>query len=807
MLTKSIGRSIFSALILISFFITSVGQARAQSSALDASTIRHADPIPADPDPAGSIKGVVTTSDGKPASDVTIVISGTNKYTLTDGEGKFTFRHLQPGQYWLEISLVGYETTKQPVVVTALQVVNLNIRLNAAQRLLDELTVTGFYNKFNKKETEDIARLPLKNLENPQAYTVVTREIMQEQQITDYASIFKNIPGAGIPVVYNQGRTSLFARGFMTDNLIRNSVSGFVYTNIDPANLQRVEAIKGPSGTLFNSNMISFGGLFNRVTKKPIDRNFTEIGYSAASFDLNRLAMDLNRVLDTAHKALFRFNTAAGTQQSFQDAGFSRNIMLAPSFSYKVNDRLSLLLDVEATLFTATSPIRFAPASTGKINNIKDLGIDYKRSFTNNSLSYKTQQLNVFGQVNYQLAENWRSQTNYTRTYSATKGYVTQLIGRSDSILQQQAQVEDFPYNGTEIQQNFIGDTRIGHLRNRVVIGVDVYNQKSNRNTPTITMPVINFLHPGAAYNNFNAAKVDSAAARAAYQVYRTNQNIYGVYVSDVINITSQLNVMLSLRGDRFDNKGTYYPAQDSTVGAYTQNALSPKLGIVYEILPDRLSLFGNYMNGFSNTGGADYDGVSFKPQQAYQWEGGVKLDLLGHRISSTISYYHIDVSNTTRDDPDHPGYSIQDGVQLSRGVEAEVIANPIPGFNVVAGYSYNESRYTRSNKNVEGLRPATAGPQTLANCWLSYRLISGKLRGFGAGFGGNYGSASYQTNTTAFSFQIPSYTVLDATIFYDQLHYRLGVKVDNLTNEKYWSYRLAPQMPVRVTADIIIKF
>ena len=782
-------KSIFSALILVFVLITSI------------------QPAMADPDPAGSIKGIVTTSDGKPASDVTIVISGTKKFALTDGEGKFTFRHLQPGEYTLEISLVGYETTKQQVTVTGSQVVSLTIKLNAAQRMLDELTVTGVYNKFNKKETDDIARLPLKNLENPQAYTVVTREIMAEQQITDYVSIFKNIPGAGIPVVYNQGRTSMFARGFMTDNLIRNSVSGFVYTNIDPANLQRVEAIKGPSGTLFNSSMISFGGLFNRVTKKPIDRNFTEISYSAGSFDLNRLTVDFNRALDSAHKTLFRLNGAAGTQHSFQDAGFSRNVMLAPSFSYKVNNRLSILLDVEASMFKATSPIRFAPATKGKINNIKDLNIDYKRSFTDNSLAYKTKQLNVFGQINYQLSEGWRSQTNYTRTYSATKGYVTQLIGKTDDSLQQQAQIEDFPYNGTEIQQNFIGDTRIGNLRNRVVIGVDVFNQKSDRNTPTINMPVINFRKPGAAYDNFNSAKIDSAAARAAYQIYRTNFYSYGVYVSDVINITPQLNVMVSLRGDRFDNKGTHYKVQDSTAGAYTQNALSPKLGIVYELLPERLSLFGNYMNGFSNTGGTDFNGVSFKPQQAYQWEGGLKLDLFGHRVSSTISYYHIDVSNTTRDDLDHPGFSIQDGTQLSRGVEAEVIANPIPGFNVVAGYSYNDSRYTRSNKSVEGLRPATAGPQTLANLWLSYKLISGKLRGFGAGFGGNYGSSSFQTNTTTFTFQIPSYTVLDATVFYDKQHYRLGVKVDNLTNERYWSYRLAPQMPVRVTADITIKF
>src|SRR6266576_7108969 len=98
---------------------------------------------------------------------------------------------------------------------------------------------------------------------------------------------------------------------------------------------------------------------------------------------------------------------------------------------------------------------------------------------------------------------------------------------------------------------------------------------------------------------------------------------------------------MLSLRADRFTDKGTFYPTYDSTSGAYTQNALSPKLGVVYEVVKNRVSLFGNYMNGFSNTGGTDFNGVSFKPQQANQWEAGFKVDLFNHCMSSTVSYYN----------------------------------------------------------------------------------------------------------------------------------------------------------------------
>jgi iron complex outermembrane receptor protein len=105
------------------------------------------------------------------------------------------------------------------------------------------------------------------------------------------------------------------------------------------------------------------------------------------------------------------------------------------------------------------------------------------------------------------------------------------------------------------------------------------------------------------------------------------------------------------------------------------------------------------------------------------------------------------------------------------------------------------------------GLRPAAAGPARLANLWMSYRIPEDDVKGLGFGVGGNYGSSSYQTNTTTFKFTIPSYTTVDATVFYDQPKYRIGVKLDNLTNEKYWSFRLAPQNPTRFTLNLALKF
>ena len=44
----------------------------------------------------GSIKGVVSTSDGKPAGSVTVVIKNTKIGTITNDDGSFEFKKIKP---------------------------------------------------------------------------------------------------------------------------------------------------------------------------------------------------------------------------------------------------------------------------------------------------------------------------------------------------------------------------------------------------------------------------------------------------------------------------------------------------------------------------------------------------------------------------------------------------------------------------------------------------------------------------------------------------------------------------------------
>jgi len=752
-----------------------------------------------------ALTGVVVTSDGQPAPGVSVYLKELQKGTVTSTNGHFSFKNIPAGEYHLEVSMLGFEQITLLVTLKE-EASHIKIEMKESSITFDEVTISGGGNRFAKKESDDVSKMPLGNMENPQVYSVVSKELMKEQVVTDYNSAFKNVPGAGISEIRNQGRSGNISRGFSTPQLVRNGVGSFTYTTIDPANLERIEVIKGPSATLFGSTLSSFGGLFNRVTKKPFDTFKGEVSYSAASWDLNRLTLDVNTPLNEDKTALLRVNTALHSERSFQDAGFNRNFLIAPSFLYKASDRLTLTLDVELSGYKATSPMRVATNTKGKVHSARELGIPYRLSFANNTINYTSQQYNIFAQAKYKISENWTSQTVISRTRSSSDGYVVALTVLTDSTLRQTVTSQEFPYYGTDVQQNFIGDFRIAGMRNRVVAGVDFYDLRSSRNDASVNMPAVTFKKPGAAYNNFTIEKVSPLFATAKFSNFvATNENTYSAYVSDVLNLTPRLLAMASLRIDRYKNKGTYYPSQDSTAGNFNQTALSPKFGVVYQLVKDRVSVFGNYMNGFSNVSGSDFNGTTFKPNQANQMEGGLKVDW--SIFAATLSYYDIEVTNVTRDDPDHANYSLQDGTQLSRGFEAEVIASPAHGLNIVAGYVYNESRYTRSNASVEGLRPTTAGPPRMANLWVSYRFVSGAAQGLGVGFGGIYGSESYQSNTETFKFTIPSYTVLDASVFYDQPRYRLGIKVDNLTNEKYWSYRLAAQNPTRLTGNVTFKF
>lgn len=776
------------------------------------------------------IKGKISTADGKPAEFVNIQLNGTNRGTSSDINGFYRLERVKSGIITLRVSLVGLETKEQQLEIKAGQTLTVDFTLSETANQLQEVVISA-KNQFAQKESDFVAKIPIKNLENPQAYNVVSKELLKEQLITSFDDAIKNAPGVN-RLWTSTGRggdgAGYFSmRGFSVQPTMINGVAGQTNGGIDPANIERIESIKGPSGTLFGSSLISFGGLLNIVTKKPFENFGGEASYSIGGFDLSRLSLDINTPLDKEKTVLFRLNGSTNYQGSFQDAGFRQSTFVAPSLTYKVNDKLSLNITTEYMTQTGTNPLMIFLNRTRKLfaTNPSELQFDYKRSYTSNDITITNNTLNIFAQANYTISDKWISQTNVSRSVRKSDGYYSYIMYRqpaNDTLINRFISNQNATGTTTNIQQNFIGDFTIGKIRNRIVAGLDYLQLVTHNNsTDYIQFDQVNTAKSNdPRYALLTKAALDAKlAVNTAPSKSQTDSRTYSAYVSDVFNLTEKFIVMASLRFDYFDNIGTTNFATGINTGNYKQSAVSPKLGVVYQILKDKVSLFGNYMNGFRNVAPviqplADLDGT-FKPQQANQYEGGIKLDLLQSRISLTASYYDIMVNNMTRSevlirDGKQYNITVQDGSQQSKGIEFDIVANPVNGLNLVFGYTHNDSKQLKVAESLLNRRPTSAGPADLLNFWASYTIQNGQAKGFGLGFGGNYASKNEITNNAITGvFTLPSYTVLNATVFYGIQKFRVGFKVDNLANTEYFSgwSTVEPQMPRRVMGSVTFKF
>lgn len=759
-------------------------------------------------EPAGEIKGKVVTSDGQPAALVSVQLQDKNRGTVTDDKGSFQFRKIQPGHYTLLISLIGYETVRKEIDVTDLTTTEVLIQITASDDQLKQVIVSAGKNKFANKETEQVARMPLKNLENPQVYNVVGQEIMKEQVVIERTDLYRNIPGA-VPNFAAGGSQGMSLRGFANSMGMRNGMVTSAIVPLNPVILERVEVLKGPSGTLFGSNRnITFGGVYNYITKQPHKDFRGEASFTTGSFQLSRIAADINTPLNSDKTVLLRLNVAGQTEGSFQDQGYAKNYTFAPSFSYQVNDRLKFMVDIDITRSAyTTTTLAFGNLANITARSLDKLPLNYKSSLINRGVDIHNGINNVQARMEYKISDQWESQTNYLFSEGFYKDLLwTTMTLLTDSTVSRTVRNQTpETFGNIQFQQNFIGDFMIGSFRNRMVVGIDYNNNYNELYRVTVPVDTINIRK---SIPDLSADKIRDLSFKRGFAASKTKSFSYSVYLSDVINITPTLMAMLSLRADRFTTDGTLNIATGKYAGDYSQNSLSPKLGLVYQVIKDQVAVFGNYMNGFVNLGPVtqpDNTILELEPQFGNQWEGGVKLNLFQNKLSGSISLYDIAVTNSTRSEViNGQSFTVQDGTQNSRGYDVELIANPIAGLNIVAGYAYNENKYGKASKALEG-KFLTASPRHVANIWISYTVPKGKAAGFGFGAGGNYVSESWFESTN--TMQIPAYTLLDATVFYEQPRFRFAIKGNNLLDEQYWNSNGTPQKPVNFLASLSFKF
>jgi iron complex outermembrane receptor protein len=683
---------------------------------------------------------------------------------------------------------------------------------------------------YRTKKSESVARLPLENLENPTVYNIVPKEIISEMNAVDFNTAMASAPGVVASNSVNDSGNDIFLRGFSAMANFRNGLLQNPRVQSEIANIERVEIIKGPSGTLFGGTLANYGGVVNIVTKKPQENFGGIIGYTTGSWGMNRITADVNTPLNKEKTALARFNVAAYSQDSFQDAGYNKGLFFSGSILYKVNDKTTVTLDTEFHSPEKTLNAYVRQSEKLTIGSMKDLAGAHDRSFTSNDIGSKRTNFVTMAEVTHKFNDQWTSRTSYQRGEANENEAIFLVLNylNNNSVSRSIRPFDNFKITTDNIQQNFIGDFKIGNLRNRLVVGIDYFQQstkyqypvyKVGKNDAAVFVPYplngiivekgqeqpadVVFLDSSSPWTPISRDVIKAVPKNGTmYEI--SKMSTFSVYASDVLNITDNFLVMASIRMDNYKSDNTIINGVEGK-GKYSQTQFSPKFGLVYEIVKNEISFFANYVNGFKNYAPSlNQDGVltEWDPEQGNQFEGGFKLDLFGKKFLSTITYYNMNVKNRVIAIPGGLG-SMQDGKIKNQGFEMDVIVNPFKGWNIVAGYGYNDNKY--DDRGINNGKRIAWTPKHVANLWTSYKIMDGSYEGLGFGAGFNYVDKTYINITN--HFLSPSYTTVGATVFYDKKKYRIGVKINNALNETYWNFYGQPQKPREILANFAFKF
>ena len=197
----------------------------------------------------GRIDGQITTDNGETLPGATVQIADLERGTSTGQDGRFQFRDVPAGAYRLIVRFVGYEITEESVTVRSGETTSVSVALTPRRVALDGLVVTS------QKRLERVQDVPV-------AITAYDGDFLDDLGISEADDLSAYVPGLEVQL-QSPNNPGFVVRGITSDNgdsrveprvsVFKDGVSisksrGSVVELYD---LERVEVLKGPQGTLF----------------------------------------------------------------------------------------------------------------------------------------------------------------------------------------------------------------------------------------------------------------------------------------------------------------------------------------------------------------------------------------------------------------------------------------------------------------------------------------------------------------------------------------------------------------------------
>jgi len=723
-----------------------------------------------------SYHAIVLDSSRAPIAGATVtatpVAGGAPVTAVTDPHGEFELA-LPAGTFTVTIESVGFRPATQ--------------RVNAA-RAGDGprefvLQVAGFQETVNVNAPKGYnipaissatrTSTPLRDV--PQSVTVITPELMRDQQMTSIADVVRYVPG----IAAHQGennRDDVVIRGNRSSaDFFLNGIRDDVQYYRDLYNLDRVEALKGPNALVFGRG--NGGGAINRVVKEAVFMPVRAFSLQAGGHDNLRFSGDLDQPF--GRSVAFRANAMLEDSGSFRDGVSLERGAFNPTLTVMATNRTKLTFGYEH--------LRDERVADRGITSFQgrpaDVPVD--TFYGNQRDSHVEAHVNI-GTVNIEhrvgraILRNRTLIGDYDRFY---QNYVPGAASADQSLVTLTA------YNNATQRSNVFNQTDVivtgstGFLRHTALFGADIGRQQTD-----------NFRNTGFFNNVATSVQAPFATPTISTPVtFRQSANdadnhlqadVAGAFVQDQVDLSKYVQLIGGVRFDRFDL--AYHNNRTGDTLSREDDLVSPRAGIVFKPAAP-VSVYGSYSVSYLPSSGDQFSSLTtiteqVKPERFNNYEVGVKYDSPAG-LSFTTALYRLDRTNTRSTDPNDATRIVQTGTQRTSGYELGLNGKVRPAWQIAGGYAYQNAEVTSATTAARAGAQVGQVPHHTLSLWNNYQFhprVSGAL---GVVYRSDMFAAIDNTVT------LPGYTRADAAVYFRMSEsLRLQANVENLTDTRYYA-------------------
>jgi iron complex outermembrane receptor protein len=601
---------------------------------------------------------------------------------------------------------------------------------------------------------------------------------------------------------YGGGYENFILRGFLQSPVSYRNGIRIPISRIELANAERVEVLKGPAAMLYGQ--ADPGGLVNVVTKSPTSGPEYALQQGIGSYDFYRTEASASGPV-TADAALrYRLDFSYLNGETFRDLSDNERIFIAPAFAWQVTPTTLVNLSYQH----ADDSLVYDSGTPAVGTGLADIPIE--RSFTQPGLIDDHQNDLIEFNVTQSLSERWKllaGVTAFRNEKEFNEFYFFANLAPGDRTGERYAW-----FGGEELTTytawgNLVGEFDTGSIRHRLLLGVERFDLGMDSEATDQFVDTIDIFTFDPEQSDVDVTPFEISAPDF---VGNQDNTANAVYIQDQLTILDNLHLMGGLRYDSLEREleAAYFSPLVSS--SRDDSSVSPRAGMVYQPLA-WLALYGSYAESFGP--GSGYEASQLPdPEEAEQYEVGLKTDLLGGRLTSTLAFYDLTKSNILTPDPNNPAFSVAIGEARSRGVELDVQASLQSGWSLVGTYAYTDTEIlVDGSGNAGNVLPYAARHR--GSLWLKHDFQGEKLRGLSAGAGiyatgKRYGDA-------ANSYADDGYARLDLFTAYRT---RLGpsaliaqLNINNVTDTEYYNLRTRwsnlPAEPLTVLGTIRLEY